>query len=107
MKAQKSVEIKQTWYECPFARFKTKDRDILIRHIIIHHTISESFFACPYCDFEGIQVLVESHILQEHTKSIKFLKERHLCPICDFETKTRDDLVNHIDVTHQFKQTIS
>lgn len=102
-----SKSKQQTWYECPFASFKTVNRTTLIKHIIYKHGFIEYLFACPYCDFQGDKGQVTEHVLSEHTKKIQLLSEKYTCPICKFETKTLDDQVNHIDITHQFKKSIS
>lgn len=67
---------------------------------ILKNFVPKSIIRCRFCNFRDIPQLVESHEIQ-HLEATQFK-----CGHCDFKTGGRDQITNHIQISHPGAKTL-
>jgi len=94
-----SLSIHTNNIECEKCHFSCKSTAKLSEHIVKNHSPKKQLYKCQLCsglEFES-EILLNSHIVSIHTSKIK-------CEICDLTYISKEELWEHLDKDHEWKQ---
>ena len=120
--AKKDLSLPEKPFHCDQCMFKTHERQILKRHMIIHS--SDRPFPCPTCGFRFKRKYEMKTHMKSHTDIKPFMCDKcdykcrrkndlrihglkHIdtksftCSLCDYAGKTRGQLKRHMETIHQ------
>lgn len=77
--------------------YRTSNKKLLIQHMVVHLAIynpSNNTYDCPKCWYQSIR----KHRFQQHFNNVHANEDLFIykCSECDFRTKTKNNLQNHI-----------